>query len=255
MLTDRELLILKLLGKGKSHKQISSQLGLSVNRVAHLSADAKRKQRLPPQSYGRLLSSRTARFLHSICGPEEVAPPQIRDWLLDGTLRLYGHSWVTFKGIKTRNAGRSTFFELCNYAGVEAGELPRLQRTMASPPSERMISKAITTLERAGFKLTRPEGAGEIDHQPQRADRGRKKQPEARIQYLVYVRKEEESGAKRDPRRFSTMDEAARACISLNEQGYKILGVSLPGGNYVTGPQIERAITMGVSGVRIALTS
>ncbi len=270
MLTDREILILKLLEKGMTHEQIGSQLGLSVSRVGHLSADAKRKQRLPPQSYGRLLSNRTARLLHSICGPDEVAPTQIRSWLLDGTLRLYGHSWVTFKGIKTRNAGRGAFLELCDYAGVEAGELPRLRRTKTSPPSERMINMAIAILERAGFKLTPPEGAGEIDHQPQSADRRKehntrtartritditKKTPEGRIQYLVYVSKEEESDAKPSPRRYSTMDEAARACISLSEHGYKILGVSLPGGNYVTGPQIERAITMGISSVKIALTS
>jgi hypothetical protein len=74
------------------------------------------------------------------------------------------------------------------------------------------------------------------------------------IPYIVYVSREEESAATAGARRFSTMDDAARACISLREQGYKILRVRLPSGNYVTGSQIEWAIKVGVSNVKIALT-
>jgi hypothetical protein len=132
-----------------------------------------------------------------------------------------------------------------------------------------MIGKAIAILERAGFKLTPPDSAGEI-HSPQSAERGgghktamtrayitnpKGKPAERAIEYLVYVSKEGDSDAKPSPQRFSTSDEAARACISLNALGYKILGVSLPGGNYVTAPQIQRSIMMGVSSVRIALAS
>jgi hypothetical protein len=246
MLSDREMLILKLLEKGKTRKQISLQLGLSITRIAHLSADAKRKQRLPPESYARAISNRTAQFLHSTCGPDEVPPPQIREWLLDGTLRLYGHSLLMFKGIKTRNAGRAVFLELCDYAGIDAAKLRRLKRSKVLLPSETMSNKSIARLKGAGYKIT-PVEAANSDHQPQRV------KSEGASPYIVYANKEEEPGAKPASRRFSTMDDAARACISLGEHGYRILGVILPGGNYVTGPQIERAITMGVSTVKLAL--
>ena len=74
------------------------------------------------------------------------------------------------------------------------------------------------------------------------------------IPYVVYVNKEEGPAATPGSRRFSTMDDTASACISLREHGYKILRVRLPSGNYVTGSQIEWAIRLGVSSVKIALT-
>src|SRR5687767_7646808 len=109
MLSDREMLILKLLEEGKTHKQIGSRLGLGVDTIAHLTTNARRKELLPPQSYERLFSKRTIHFLRSTCGPDEIPKHQIRRWLLDGTLRLYGHSALFFKGKKARNAGRATF--------------------------------------------------------------------------------------------------------------------------------------------------
>ena len=250
MLSDRELLILKLLEKGKTHKQISSLLGISVGRIAHLSTDAKRKRLLPPQSYERLLSNRTAEFLRNTCGPEEIPPLQIRNWLLDGTLRLYGHSFLTFKGIKTRNAGRATFLELCHYAGVDAAELRRLKRSKVFPPTESMINKSIAILERAGYKMTQPRG-GISDHKAHKAGQSHRIE---KGQYIIYSIKEGELAARPVPQRLSTMDEAAGACISLRKHGHKILRVRLPSGNYITGAQIEWAIKIGVSSVKIALT-
>jgi len=78
--------------------------------------------------------------------------------------------------------------------------------------------------------------------------------PKGLIAYIVYVSKEEKFAVTPGARGFSTMDDAARACISLREHGYKILRVRLPSGNYVTGSQIEWAIGLGVSSVKIALT-
>ena len=77
--------------------------------------------------------------------------------------------------------------------------------------------------------------------------------PNVRMPYIVYVSREEKPDAEPGPRRFSTMDETAKACMSLREHGYKILRVRLPSGKYVTGSQIEWAIRIGVSSVKIAL--
>jgi len=81
-----------------------------------------------------------------------------------------------------------------------------------------------------------------------------KERSKGRVPYIVYVSRDERPGEVSGARRFSTMDEAAGACISLREHGYKVLRVRLPGGNYVTGSQIEWAIRMGVGSVKIALT-
>ena len=72
-------------------------------------------------------------------------------------------------------------------------------------------------------------------------------------QFVVYAIKQHDPRARPSPQGFPSMDEAAGACITLSEQGYKILGVKLPGGNYVVGSQIEWAIRLGVSNVKIAL--
>ena len=127
MLTGRERLVSELLEEGKTQKEISSQLGISVGRIYHLISDARRKQLFPIQSYERMFSSRTILFLRNTCGPEEITPARIQRWLFDGTLVLYGHRALFFKGIKARDAGRATFLELCDYAGVSAGQLRGLK--------------------------------------------------------------------------------------------------------------------------------
>jgi len=75
-----------------------------------------------------------------------------------------------------------------------------------------------------------------------------------RMPYIVYVSKEENPGEDFGVRQFSTMDETARACISLREHGYKLLRVRLPSGKYVTGSLIDSAIVVGIGSVKIALT-
>ena len=75
-----------------------------------------------------------------------------------------------------------------------------------------------------------------------------------RVPYVVYVSREDTPRGTPGGRQFSTMDDAAKACITLRQHGYKILRVRLPDGKYVTGAQIEWAIRMGVSSVKIALT-
>ena len=75
-----------------------------------------------------------------------------------------------------------------------------------------------------------------------------------KTQYMVYALKEQGTAAKTYPQRFTSMDEAATACITLRKQGYTILGVKLPDGNYVMGSQIEWSIRLGVDNVKIALT-
>ena len=78
-------------------------------------------------------------------------------------------------------------------------------------------------------------------------------QPMRRSAYLVYVSKLDDPHAIVTPRRFSTMDKAASACISLAEEGYKISKVKLPSGRYVTGHQIESTIKMGRGEIKVAL--
>ena len=72
--------------------------------------------------------------------------------------------------------------------------------------------------------------------------------------YVLYVSKLDDSREIVSPRNFSTRDEAASACISLAEEGYKVWKVKLPSGRYVMGSHIEWAIRLGADKVKIALT-
>ena len=72
--------------------------------------------------------------------------------------------------------------------------------------------------------------------------------------FIVYLRRRDEPAAMPDARSYPTMDEAAKACIALTNEGYDIHSVKLPTGSYVTGKQIEWAIRVGVHSVKIALT-
>ena len=71
--------------------------------------------------------------------------------------------------------------------------------------------------------------------------------------YSVYVSKSDVPAETIIPRRFRTGDKAASGCISLVEEGYKILSVALPRGNYVPGSKIERAVKAGCDTVKAAL--
>ena len=66
--------------------------------------------------------------------------------------------------------------------------------------------------------------------------------------FTVYVRTTGRLADTPEAREFSTMDEAANACIELSNLGYKICSVTLPNGNSVTGKQIEWAIGLGAYG-------
>ena len=77
--------------------------------------------------------------------------------------------------------------------------------------------------------------------------------PKPRETYVLYVSKLDDAREIVSPRSFATRDEAAIACISLGEEGYKVWKVKLPSGRYVMGPRIERAIRLGASKVKIAL--
>jgi len=78
-------------------------------------------------------------------------------------------------------------------------------------------------------------------------------QPVGRNAYLVYVSKSDDPHAIVTAKGFPTRDKAASACISLAEEGYKISKVKLPNGQYVMGEQIESAIRMGRSTVKVVL--
>ena len=72
--------------------------------------------------------------------------------------------------------------------------------------------------------------------------------------YSVYATKLDAPAETIPPRYFRTGDKALSGCISLLKEGYRILSVALPRGNYVPGSQIERAIKAGGSRIKTALT-
>ena len=71
--------------------------------------------------------------------------------------------------------------------------------------------------------------------------------------YSVYATKFDSPAETILPLRFRTSDKAASACISLVEEGFTILSVELPRGNYVSGSKIERAVKAGSGNVKAAL--